>query len=266
MRTFSSHQQKIEYTAFNKINDVKINDLSNTLLKSLTITYGIDDQRRITEFFDADENPTISRYYFDNYEEEVYTDGKTRSIYYISGGNGLSAMYIDDQKENGKTGLYFAHTDYLGSLTGLTDINGNVVQRYAYDPWGNRRDPNNWEVAFNTDGLYQYTARGYTMHEHLEDYGIINMNGRVYDPMLSRFLSPDPQLQAPNMALNYNRYAYAYNNPMLYTDPSGEIVVTLAVIFVTGVLIDYTAQVIQNVAIQNQSNGSVNWGDAFWGE
>ena len=49
------------------------------------------------------------------------------------------------------------------------------------------------------------------------------MNGRVYDPVLSRFLSPDPYIQAPELALNYNRYTYCMNNPMLYTDESGEI-------------------------------------------
>ncbi len=54
------------------------------------------------------------------------------------------------------------------------------------------------------------------------------MNGRVYYPQLARFLSPDPQLQAPGNALNYNRYTYCMNNPMMYTDPSGEIILTIA--------------------------------------
>jgi len=59
------------------------------------------------------------------------------------------------------------------------------------------------------------------MHEHLDGFGLINMNGRVYDPMLSRFLSPDPFVQAPGIAMGYNRYAYCLNNPFLYTDPTG---------------------------------------------
>ncbi|MBI9065568.1 MAG: RHS repeat-associated core domain-containing protein [Marinilabiliaceae bacterium] len=57
--------------------------------------------------------------------------------------------------------------------------------------------------------------------KHLDGFGLINMNGRVYDPMLSRFLSPDPFVQAPGIAMGYNRYAYCLNNPFLYTDPSG---------------------------------------------
>ncbi len=60
------------------------------------------------------------------------------------------------------------------------------------------------------------------MHEHLDDFALINMNGRCYDPMLARFLSPDPYIQSPDDALNYNRFAYCMNNPFLFTDPSGE--------------------------------------------
>jgi RHS repeat-associated protein len=55
----------------------------------------------------------------------------------------------------------------------------------------------------------------------MDDFGLINMNGRVYDPDLGLFLSPDPVLQDPANALNYNRYSYVLNNPLKYTDPSG---------------------------------------------
>jgi len=47
------------------------------------------------------------------------------------------------------------------------------------------------------------------------------MNGRVYDPKLGRMLSPDPVTQATENGQNYNRYSYANNNPLRYTDPSG---------------------------------------------
>lgn len=61
--------------------------------------------------------------------------------------------------------------------------------------------------------------------------GALNhMNGRVYDPTIGRFLSPDPLVQAPNNTQSYNRYSYVWNNPLSYTDPTGyeinEVVVT----------------------------------------
>jgi len=65
--------------------------------------------------------------------------------------------------------------------------------------------------------------RGYTGHEHMPEFGLINMNGRLYDPLLGRFLSPDPYVQMPDFSQNYNRYSYCLNNPLKYTDPSGEL-------------------------------------------
>ena len=52
-------------------------------------------------------------------------------------------------------------------------------------------------------------------------FGLINMNGRLYDPYLQRFLSPDNVVQDPLNAQSYNRYSYCLNNPLMYTDPSG---------------------------------------------
>lgn len=65
--------------------------------------------------------------------------------------------------------------------------------------------------------------RGYTGHEHLDAFGIINMNGRVYDPLTAQFFSPDSYVQSPGDWLNYNRYTYCSGNPFRYTDPSGNL-------------------------------------------
>ncbi len=80
---------------------------------------------------------------------------------------------------------------------------------------------------------YSYTAntsntkpgwllRGYTGHEHLPEFNLINMNGRMYDPLIARMLSPDNYVQSASSTQAYNRYSYAYNNPLKYTDPSGD--------------------------------------------
>jgi RHS repeat-associated protein len=59
------------------------------------------------------------------------------------------------------------------------------------------------------------------MHEHIDEMGIINMNGRIYDPLIGRFMSADPYIQARSDLQSYNRYAYVRNNPLNKTDPSG---------------------------------------------
>jgi RHS repeat-associated protein len=128
--------------------------------------------------------------------------------------------------------MYYVHKDYasatlstgLGSISAITDATGNLVESLSYDAWGRRRNPTNWTDYNVTATLFD---RGYTGHEHLPHFGLINMNGRVYDPFLARFLSPDPFVQAPGYTQNYNRYSYAWNNPLKYTDPSGELVFTL---------------------------------------
>jgi RHS repeat-associated protein len=58
----------------------------------------------------------------------------------------------------------------------------------------------------------------------LDAFGLINMNGRVYDPVIARFLSPDNYVQSPTSSQGFNRYSYCLNNPLVYTDPSGEFV------------------------------------------
>ncbi len=91
--------------------------------------------------------------------------------------------------------------------------NGNKVFDASYDAWGRQT------VTLNTIGLH----RGYTGHEMLTEFDIINMNGRLYDPVLGRFLSPDNYVQLPDNSQSFNRYSYCLNNPLKYTDPSGEL-------------------------------------------
>jgi RHS repeat-associated protein len=200
--------QTITYTDFKKVKTISENG------NVLNITYGTDEQRIKTVLTKS--GSSLTRYYMGNYEEEI-VGNTVRKIHYLCGGNGLAAVYIQNA---GKDTLYYAHTDYQGSLIALSLPNGTVAERYAYDPWGKRRNPTNWT---QTDTRTSFILnRGYTMHEHLTEFNLINMNGRVYDPLTAIFFSPDPYLQAPGNWLNYNRYGYCLNNPFKYTDPSGE--------------------------------------------
>lgn len=197
----------VTYTDFKKISTLKEGS------KLYTLSYGVDDERRCS-FNYINGSLKQTRYYLGDYEEEVNSAGNIRKIHYLSGG----AVYIQNY---GKDTLLYGYSDYQGSLIALADEGGNVVERYAYDSWGQRRNPNNWTQKDTRTGWR--LNRGYTGHEHLDAFSIINMNGRVYDPLTSMFFSPDPYVQAPDSWLNYNRYGYCINNPLKYTDPSGEI-------------------------------------------
>ena len=98
-------------------------------------------------------------------------------------------------------------------------------QIYSFDAWGRRRNHTDWSDYNITSGFL--FDRGFTGHEHLDAFELINMNGRVYDPIIARFLSPDPFIQAPDNTQSFNRYSYCFNNPLVYTDPSGEFIGTI---------------------------------------
>jgi RHS repeat-associated protein len=126
---------------------------------------------------------------------------------------------IFEKKSTGDA-MHYVHTDHLGSLNVLTNESGAIEQEMSFDPWGNRRDANTWQNLTTTPtGLI--TDRGFTGHEHLGAFKLINMNGRMYDPVLGRFLSPDIYVQAPNFTQSHNRFSYCLNNPLMLTDPTG---------------------------------------------
>jgi len=136
----------------------------------------------------------------------------------------------------------------------LTDENGNIAERRHFDPW---EQPIKVEDgAGNTLDKLTLLDRGFTGHEHLQTIGLIHMNGRLYDPALHRFLQPDNYVQDPFNTQNFNRYGYVLNNPLLYTDPTGEyILVDDIVVAVFGGIINLTVNAIQ---------GNLG-GHGFWG-
>ena len=114
--------------------------------------------------------------------------------------------------------MYYTLKDHQGSLTAT--VCGNTVERLSYDAWGRRRNP----VGFGYSNVTHTFDRGYTLHEHYDDFGLINMNGRCYDPVIGRMLSPDVAIQDEHNMQAYNRYSYCFNNPLRFTDPSGYVV------------------------------------------
>lgn len=136
---------------------------------------------------------------------------------------------------------------------------------------GNRRYPLTWK-AFTTTAPDPLFDRGFTGHvkqpfglhisanqirmpipqrndcgEHLDEFILINMNGRIYDPETARFLSPDVVIADPSNPVSYNPNAYLLNNPLKYTDPSGYLVdpVSIAAFIIAGVIL-YSSNAKQN--------------------
>jgi RHS repeat-associated protein len=184
----------------------------------LRFEYGYGHQRlRTTEF--SSPQDSIVKEYVGNCEF-VKTNGVvTSECTFLSGPLGVFAVLDSHVQPLGK-GIYYVHPDHLGSWTTVTNRNGLVVQDVRFDPWGTPYYSDSTRLVEATSLLFD---RGFTGHEHLLRYGLINMNGRVYDPVTSTFLSVDNYVQDPSSTQNFNRYAYCMNNPLKYTDPDGEL-------------------------------------------
>jgi RHS repeat-associated protein len=131
---------------------------------------------------------------------------------------------VEIDKPATATELNWMHVDRLGSPIAISDNIGNLRERLAYDAWGKRRTlngaPINSTATPNSiDGITD--NRGFTGHEMLDLLDLVHMNGRVYDPLLGKFLSADPLIQDPMNGQSYNRYSYVLNNPTNLTDPTG---------------------------------------------
>lgn len=198
----------------------------------LDYTYGHGYQRlRSTLKLAGVEQERI--YYMGTHERKI-KGSNTYDIYYISGGDDLIAIAI--KTNGGVASYYYTYCDYLGSIqeittsTGLGTIAGS---RQNYDAWGRRRN-----VNFEYTNLVpppDWLIRGYTGHEMIWQYRLINMNGRIYDPVLARVISPDNVVSTPGLTQGYNRYTYANNNPLRYTDPDGNMPILIAMAIGAGI-------------------------------
>ncbi|MBP1617274.1 MAG: wapA 1 [Bacteroidetes bacterium] len=180
---------------------------------------------------------SLARYYLGGQYEFDQTLDTTKEKLYL-GGDSYSAAAVYVKSNSGSWQVYYIGRDYQGSIIRVLDANGSTVQELSYDPWGRLRNPRSQLAYAPGSEPVLFLDRGYTGHEHLAAFGLINMNARLYDPALGRFLSPDPYVQAPDFSQNFNRYSYCLNNPLRFTDPSGEwaIVDDLIVALVGGVI------------------------------
>jgi RHS repeat-associated protein len=162
---------------------------------------GLIDEVRVSPAVTELSAPTVERV--------TYTlDGKT------------VAVRVSGHPDGDANGLFYLHTDHLGSVTAMTDENGELVDDSVsrFYPFGAYR---NEAPATNPD----VSDRGFTGHKMNNtggnDLGLVYMNARFYASELRRFISADTIVPDPGNPQAFNRYSYGYNNPVKYFDPSG---------------------------------------------
>jgi RHS repeat-associated protein len=183
------------------------NRLAQVSSPSGTVTYQYDalgnrvakTQGGTTVRYLVDPNGTLPRVI-----AELDGSGSLTS-YYVYDAFGLVAKIVGAE-------LYYYHFDGLGSTIALTDANGAIVNKYAYDAFGNLL-----AVEEAVPNPFRYVGRYGVMHE---DYGLLYMRARFYDPEVGRFTAKDP---IGFRGRDVNFYGYVHNNPINWVDPIGLI-------------------------------------------
>ena len=209
----SSSQCDVTYNSRNRPATISENGWS------LELSYGSGLQREKSILKNG--NSIVNTTYFISKDCELeITSSSSRYIDYIYADGRIVALHVYNITANTDS-IYYIQTDLLGSWDRIVDGSKQVVQSSHFDPWGNRMSASDWTVS--QDGSDFAFRRGFTGHEHYDRFGIINMNARLYDPVLGRFFSPDPQVQSPFSTQGFNRYSYCGNNPVMYVDEDGEL-------------------------------------------
>ena len=247
--TYTSFNMPAQFTYSNFVNGA-----ATTADRVLSFVYGPEHQRIKQQVQLTSNAPTAYSagvtWYLNGadgqaltYEKEIKDSGITEHKHYVEAAGVVFALFVSrtgNLAGQPATSIRYFHHDHLGSVAAISDEAGQVIERLAYDPWGKRRkvdgtrDAPDAIVGWNTD-------RGFTMHEHLDEMGIIHMNGRVYDPLIGRFMSADPFIQSPGDLQSYNRYAYVSNNPLAFTDPSGYFKLRKLVRAIAAIVVAYYA-------------------------
>ena len=196
----------LTWTSFNKVATITQGSVA------MSYEYGAERQRV------KQTGPGGTTFYYaaGRYEKHVGASVTQWNDYLYAGGEMVGVKFT--RSDATEMTRWFVK-DHLGSIAVITDETGAVSERLSYDAWGKRRYPNGADDPAGV--LTAQTTRGFTGHEMIDDVDLVNMNGRVYDPQIGRFLSPDPFIQDVTNTQNLNRYTYVNNNPLSYTDPSG---------------------------------------------
>ena len=127
------------------------------------------------------------------------------------------------RRSDGSKDTFYVTTDHLGSTDAVLNASGTVLMRGSFGVHGARR-ASNWQGAPSStewQAIADTTRRGYTGHEQIDNVMVVHMNGRVFDPVIGRFLSADPYIDGPQTTQGWNRYAYVHGNLLSATDPTG---------------------------------------------
>lgn len=147
---------------------------------------------------------------------------KTFDYCYDANGQLYAVSYKANSSTNAVT-YYYAH-NWRGDITSIYDSNGNVVANYEYDDWGNIAEvtDSNGNSITDESHIANLNPFRYRSYYYDSETGFYYLMSRYYDPVTHRFLNADGYFQSGDNILDTNMNAYCRNNPIMYSDPTGE--------------------------------------------
>ena len=218
-----SGNRRMSWTAFSKPASIEKLGSANDVLNYSRFEYDADLNRSIKRSYDENQALVKETIYLGAYEtSRTRAAGSESTTHRYRIATEAGTIQIEREHNTKRDKPTYLLSDHLGSTDVIVDAQGNVVQSQAYDAWGMRTTTADDSTGTEyTDNVNELTTEGYTGHEMDDEIGLINMNARLYDPYIGRFISADPVLPDPADLQAYNRYAYVLNNPMGFIDPTG---------------------------------------------
>jgi RHS repeat-associated protein len=122
-----------------------------------------------------------------------------------------AAITVTVASANGET-ITFLHNDFAGSAIAATDATGNILWKENYTPFGDRAV----KATASSSNRQWFTGKPVDV-----ETGLSNFGGRMYDPVVGRFMGVDAVGFQEGNLHSFNRYAYGNNNPYKYVDLDG---------------------------------------------
>jgi RHS repeat-associated protein len=188
--------------------------------RSSAFLYGPDRQRY--KHVAVTSGVTETTIYVKGIFEKVTRPFGTEYRHFIQGPEGVLAIH--NRKSSGTNETRYLLKDHLGSTDVITDEAGASQVKLSFGAFGKRRNGATWSgspTSSDQIAIASTSRLAFTGHEQLDHLDLVHMNGRVYQPLLGRFISADPFVQDPFNSQSLNRYSYVFNNPLTFTDPSG---------------------------------------------
>jgi RHS repeat-associated protein len=150
--------------------------------------------------------------------EERVQGGRTTDVFFVPSADGRLIAQVEQSVDNSSQ-VHYIHHDALASIQAVSSATGTAEEQLWYEPFGQT-------VGAGSPGVraapvLANVTQGFSSDTQDADLNLVDMNGRVYDPSVTRFLTADPIRNAPLRTESLNRFSYAWNNPLKWVDPSG---------------------------------------------